>query len=187
MSDQYDILESAVRDIFYRALWSHKVQEKQADIYHLIYTILMWLSIVFSAITTAGVFSVIFKDETWIKIVSTIVAFITLVISTYLKTFDVPGLIKTHKETANHLLALRNESCALIALIKTKNRTVEELENMYLNLLHKANEIYRSAPQTTTIALNEADKALHEKRDNSFLDKEIDSYLPDKLRKGAAE
>lgn len=33
MADQYNILEDAVSDMFARAVWSHKIQEKQADIY----------------------------------------------------------------------------------------------------------------------------------------------------------
>ena len=30
MTNQYDILEDAVRDMLARVVWSHKVQEKQA-------------------------------------------------------------------------------------------------------------------------------------------------------------
>ena len=33
MTDKYGILEDSVRDMFARAVWTHKIQEKQADIY----------------------------------------------------------------------------------------------------------------------------------------------------------
>ena len=33
MDDSYEVIEASVRDTFASVVWSHKIQEKQADIY----------------------------------------------------------------------------------------------------------------------------------------------------------
>ena len=190
MTNQYDILEDAVRDMLARAIWSHKVQEKQSDIYLRRYNWLMITSIICSAITTGGILTIIFKENiwfkdcVWLKLLSAVIPSITLVISTYLKNYDLTNLIKIHKEAANKLLIVRNEITCLITSIKLKSKSVIELEIEYKSLMSNANEIYKDAPQTTDKALNKAKKALKISKDNSFTDEEIDSYLPYNLRKG---
>lgn len=46
MADSYKIIEDTVRDTFARAVWSHKIQEKQADIYQSQYKVMQTVSIV---------------------------------------------------------------------------------------------------------------------------------------------
>lgn len=184
MADQYDILEDAVRDIYMRALWSHKVQEKQADIYNSRYNWLKIFDILFTVAAAIGVTSVFKFDCQWIKILAIVFSFISAFITFYLNAFDLIQLTRTHKETANKLLIIRNEIMGLLTSIKLKETAVKDIEEIYHTLIYKANGVYKEAPQTTDKALNKAEKALKVSKDNTFTDEEIDSYLPENLRKG---
>lgn len=77
MADQYNILEDAVRDMFARAVWSHKIQEKQSDIYQMRYKWMETVNILCASLTAVGILSTIFTDRLWIKIASAILSFAT--------------------------------------------------------------------------------------------------------------
>lgn len=184
MDDSYTVIEDTVRDTFARTVWSHKIQEKQADLYQQQYKVMQTVSIVCASMTSVGVLSTIFADQLWIKVLSAILSFATVFITAYFKIFDLSSLTKAHKESANKLLIVRNELTALIMSIKLKEKTVSELESYYKELLNKVNEIYRDAPQTTDKAVRLAKEALQVTGDNTFSVEEIDSYLPNTLKRG---
>ena len=50
----YEMLESSVRDTFGSVVWSHKIQEKQADICSQHYKRLETMKIIAASITTVG-------------------------------------------------------------------------------------------------------------------------------------
>lgn len=183
MADQYNILEDAVRDMFVRAVWSHKIQEKQADIFQKQYKWMETVSIICASLTSVGILSTIFTDELWIKSVSAVLSFVTVFVAAYFKSFDLNKLTKAHKEAANRLLIVRNEITCLLTSIKLKEKTVSELEDRYRELMDKANEIYMAVPTTTDQAVKMAKDALQVTEDNTFSEEEIDSYLPPALKK----
>ena len=182
--NQYNILEDAARDMFARAVWSHKIQEKQADIYQKQYKWMETVSIICASLTSVGILSTIFTDELWIKIVSSVLSFVTVFVAAYFKSFDLNKLTKAHKEAANKLLIVRNEITCLLTSIKLKENTVSELEDRYRELMDKADEVYKDAPTTTDKAVKLAKEALQVTGDNIFSKEEIDSYLPVALQKG---
>ena len=184
MEDQYNILEDAVRDIFVRAVWSHKIQEKQADIYQKQYKRMETWNIVFASMTSTGIISLCIWNELWIKIISAFLSFATVFIGAYFKSFAPHKMAKTHKEAANDLLIVRNEIICLLTSIKLKEKSVGELEDRYRALMEKANGVYKNAPSTTERAVELAKEALQVKGDNTFSEDETDSYLPAALRKG---
>ena len=184
MTDQYSVLEDAVRDMFARAVWSHKIQEKQADIFQIRYRGMETASIICASLTSVGILSTIFADHLWIKIVSAVLSFVTVFISAYFKSFDLNTQAKAHKDAANKLLVLRNEITGLLTSIRMKEKTPSELEEKYHELMNKADKIYKDAPNTTDQAVKKAKEALQVKGDNTFSVTEIDSYLPPALLKG---
>lgn len=184
MIDQYVILEDAVRDMFARAVWSHKTQEKQADIYQTQYKWMETVSIVCASLTSVGILSTIFTDQLWIKIVSAVLSFATVFVAAFFKSFDLNKLTKANKEAANKLLIVRNEITCLLTSIKLKEKPVSELEDRYCELMDKADEVYKDAPTTTDKAVRLAKEALQVTGDNTFSKEEIDSYLPEALQKG---
>ncbi len=184
MADQYNILEDAVRDMFARAVWSHKIQEKQADIYQKQYKWMETVSIMCASLTSVGILSTLFTDQFWIKIVSAVLSFASVFVAAYFRSFDLNKLTKAHKEAANKLLIVRNEITCLLTSIKLKEKPVVELEDRYRELMDKANEVYKDAPTTTDKAVKLAKEALLVTGDNTFSEEEIDSYIPAALQKG---
>ena len=101
MEEQYSILEGAARDMFARAVWSHKIQEKQADIYQKQFKQMETVNIACTSLTSVGILSTIFADQLWIKIASAVLSFVTVFIAAYFKSFDLNTLAKAHKEAAD--------------------------------------------------------------------------------------
>ena len=184
MEDQYKIIEDAARDMFARAVCSHKIQEKQADIYQSQYKWMETASIICASLTSVGVLSTIFTNHLWVRIVSALLSFATVFLTAYFKSFDLVKLTTTHKEAANKLLVLRNKLTGLLLSIKLKEKTLSELEDCYAALMEEANETYNKVPQTTDRAVKLAKEALQITGDNTFSAEEIDSYLPEALQKG---
>ena len=187
MEDQYNILEDTVRDMFARMVWSHKIQEKQADLYQKQYVWMETINIVCVALTSVGILSTIFTDQLWIKIGSACLSFAAFFVSLYFKSFDLNNLTKTHKEAANRLLIIRNDFTSLLLSIKLKEKPVSELEDRSHKLNGLANDFFKNAPTTTNKAVKLAKKALQVTGDNTFSIEEIDSYLPAALHKGGIE
>lgn len=183
MDDKYRILEDSVRIMFAQAVWTHKIQEKQSDLYQKQYKWMETGSILCASLTSIGILSTIFTDHLWIKIVSAILSFATVFIAAYFKSFDLSKLSGAHKEAANTVLGIRNDYLGLITSIKLKEKTIVDLECEFHKMMKRANDAYNSAPSTTNKAVRLAKKALQITGDNTFTDDEIDSYLPEALQK----
>lgn len=181
--DEYLVLEDNVRHSYMSVVWSHKIQEKQADILTNYYKILEIFRVVCATLISCGLISLIFTDQFIVKLITTFISFISAVISMLFKSFDTQKLITNHKNTANELLAIRNQFQLLLVDIKMKNKDKSELMKIYNNLIVQLDDIYRTAPNTTDKAVKRAKEALDVKKDNEFLDEEIDSNLPESLRR----
>lgn len=59
------ILEEQLKEMYANVCLNHKMQEKQADIYSSRYEFLQTCNILLSAVTSAGIISVIFANELW--------------------------------------------------------------------------------------------------------------------------
>lgn len=178
------ILEDEVRQTFMSVTWSHKIQEKQAEIYYNKYKKWETVRIVCSALTTVGLFSLIFSDQIIVKIISSILSLIITFISTMFKSFNLQQLSDKHKSTANKLLEMRDKFRTLLVEINLDLEDSSRLLSNYEALQIELHKIYNEAPNTTEKAVDEARIALEIKEDNKFSDEEIDRNLPKNLRYG---
>jgi len=96
----YEHIESSVRDTLGGVVWSHKIQEKQADIYETKFKRLETAKIISSSLTSAGIVSLLFTDELWIKIVSALLSFVSIFVGAFFKSFDLRTMVVQHKKTA---------------------------------------------------------------------------------------
>lgn len=183
MSSEYKILEDTVRNTFCSVVWSHKIQEKQVDIYSTQYKWLEILNILAASLTSVGIVSLIFTDELWIKLVSALISFVSIFASSFSKSFDLSTKATAHKSCANKLLSIRNKFQILLLKINLEQETIDILIRKYEEEVLKLNEIYSTAPNTSDNAVKKASKALKIKGDNTFTNEEIDSFLPEELRR----
>lgn len=184
MIDNYKVLEDVVRDSYAGVVWSHKIQEKQSDIYSERFRKMEKIKIGFASLTSAGIVALVFTDPLWLKLISALISFATIYITAYYKSFDLQKLTASHKATANRLIAVRDQYKVLLTEIKLQSDSVENLLLRYNKLVEETDTIYLEAPSTTDQAVNRASEALKVKLDNTFSSDEIDLFLPDSLRRG---
>jgi hypothetical protein len=67
MDDSYTVIEDTVRDTFARTVWSHKIQEKQADLYQQQYKAMQTVSIVCASMTSVGILSTFFSINSGLR------------------------------------------------------------------------------------------------------------------------
>ena len=182
MSDKL-VVEDTVRSAFAGVSWTHKIHEKQADIYYSQFKTMETAKILSSVFASIGILSLIVSDPLWLKIISALVSGVSTFISTYYKSFKTYEQIESHKKTARELLALRDRYIHLLLKIRT-NDSVPDLVEAFEALEKDKHSIYASAPITTNKAVKLASEALKISHDNSYTDDEIDGMLPECLQKG---
>lgn len=183
MDNEYLVLEDSVRNSFGSVVWSHKIQEKQADIYSLKYKYMETINIIAASLTSVGIVSLLFTDELWLKILSSLLSFISIFVSAFFKSFNLQELVSLHNKTAQKLLCVRDELKFLLMLICLKQKEINELTDMYKSIVIKLDKIYAEAPRTTDKAVDKARIALNVTKDNNFTDVEIDRNLPNTLKR----
>ena len=185
MEAQYQQLEDLVRARYASVAWTHKIQEKQAEIYDSRYSIMATINIVAATITSVGIISLLFTDQSWVKFASSIVSFVSVFLGAFMKTFDFSSMSKANKVAATKLVALRDELQTLLFKIRACTHPINELEQEFENIQQKIHTIYDEAPKTSDAAVKMAGESIKVKKDNSFSDEEIDLLLPDSLKRGA--
>lgn len=183
MLQDYEILEDSVRNTFGSVVWSHKIQEKQADIYSNQYRLMETAKITAASLTSVGIVSLIFTDHMWLKLISALVSFVSVFISAFFKSFDLQTMVLSNKSTAQKLLTVREELKLLLLQIHLQQGTVYELTEQYRVLVKTIDAIYVDAPRTTDKAVSQARLALNITQDNTFTDEEININLPESLRR----
>ena len=181
----YQVLLDLVRQNFASVVWTHKVQEKQADIYVEYYAKLQTMNIIAASITSCGIVSTIFAGDAFqlvLKIVTATLSFFTLCITAYFKSFDLQTLGKQNKEAANQFLVIRNELLQIIGDIHIQKESLQDIEGRYSDIIRRLNELYVSAPSTTDKAVKRATQALNIKQEYTYSEEEIDRFLPTSLR-----
>ena len=181
--DNIELLESQLRQLFASVVWTHKIQEKQSDIYSKQHKCLEFWRILLSALTSSGIFAVIFVDEIWLKIITAIVSSISLFISTYFKTYDLKLLQKEHKKSALAFLELREELVSVLCDIKMNKYIEDELFKKRDDLIKRKIKIANNTLDASEKAVDKASEDLKIRKDNTYSDEEIDSFLPLLARK----
>lgn len=183
--DKSQILLDVVRQNFVSVVWTHKIQEKQADIYAERYKILETINIIAAALTSCGVFSLITKvneECLLIEIGTCICSFVTLGITAYFKSFDLKSLEKRHKEAANNFIVIRNELLQIIADVHMGSDDISDIEFRYKETMQRLNKLYTTAPVTSNRARNRAEETFNREKTNSYDEDEIDRFLPSSLK-----
>lgn len=180
--ETYQTLLDVVRQIFASVVWTHKIQEKQADIFAEQYGKLETINIVAAAATSCGIIGSVFADCLCIKIIAAILSFITLSITAYFKSFDLVSRQKQNKDAANQFLVIRNELLQIIADIHMKKKDVDEINENYQKIMEKLNELYVSAPSTSDKAVDRATEALKVNKEYTYSEADIDRFLPPALK-----
>ena len=145
----YHILLDEVRQNFASVVWTHKIQEKQADIYAQKYKWLETTNILFSAATSCGIVATIFTGGITAKIISAVLSFVTLSITAYFKSFDLKGMEQRHRNAANNFIVIRNRLLHVISSLHMKD-DFDEIYDEYKSTLSDLNKLYPAFPRFHT-------------------------------------
>jgi len=186
-SPEVAVYEAQIRDCYARAVWTHKTQEKCADILNRRNnTIKLW-QIILSAITTSGIFITVLGESKAAGIVSAIVSMLALAISTYVKKYDLGGMAQKHAEAASSIWNIREKYLSLLTDIRAGVVGIEEIRVSRDKLQSELHKVYKGSPRTLTRAYDEASIALKHLEELTFTDEEIDRFLPKPLRRACTD
>ena len=189
------LLNSQIRNSYGNVFWTHKIHEKDADLYRIWNNRLKITQIVLSAISTTGLVFVLFGvnesniaegNNCLVRFVAIISAFISalLVIANSLsKGYDLGELSASHGATAIKLLDLREEYLSLLYDIKGRHLSVESIQKRRDELKDKTLAIYANAPRTTSCGYAKAAKAI-EIGEPFFTKESLNKILPIDLQEG---
>ncbi len=182
-SPELEVLESQIRECFGRVVYSHKTQEKCADIVLSLHKKLKLLLIIISAIVTTSLLIKLFGDQEWALLVGVILSTILFGLNTYMKDYDLGEISQKHTNAANELWDIRETYLSLLTDIKANQLSINQIINQRDDLQKRLHNIYSGSPRTNFKAYKEASKALQVNEELTFSDKEIDVFLPKELRR----
>lgn len=182
--EKRNVIEAQIEQLMGKAAWTHKIQEKQADIYRERGNRAEQLKIALSAITSSGILAVALgADAAAFKILTAIVALLSTGVNLYLKKYDFVSLEKQHKTSAIEWLGLREDYISLIADIRANNIEEEQIVKRRDELLNEFKAVSAKSPITSNKAYAEAGKAIKLNLDDLISEEEINKFLPVELRR----
>ena len=181
--NDYQLVCDLIRQQFASVVWSHKIQEKQADIHAEKYSKLETVNIIAATLTSCGIVGLFFQGDNslGLKIVSAIFSFVTLAISAYYKSFDPSSKSKENKDAANKLIGIRNELLSLIADCHIQEKSAEDIKERFDEVNLQLNKLYLELPTTSDRAVDRATVAL-KNNEYSYTEDEIDRFLVSSLK-----
>jgi polyhydroxyalkanoate synthesis regulator phasin len=178
-----NVIADAIRDSFGRVVYTHKTFEKQLEIQYCTLTWYRWIRFIVVAITATGAISQIFTDADFVKRATAGFAVLSLFLTLYGLGLKPEEIVSELQRTARDLWYVREKYFHLISDLKSGNISIENARQKRDELTEKLNEIHHDAPQTSSRAYKKAQEALKLKEELTFSDDEIDSFLPEGLKK----
>jgi SMODS and SLOG-associating 2TM effector domain family 4 len=182
-TDARAVIEGHLRECYGRVVYSHKTHEKCADILlSRLSAIKLW-QIILSAVTTAGFIAAVLGAGRAGAIVGAVVATALLALNAYTKSSDLGELAQKHRQAGAELWFIREKYLSLLIDLRVAAKPIDVLQRERDELLDSLHSVYSGAPSTTYQAYRKAQDALKHREDMTFTDEEIDSLLPEELRK----
>jgi hypothetical protein len=181
--DEYALLESQLRENYGKIVYSHKTQEKCADILSKRNKRIKNAQIILAALITTGLLVRIFKGEEWALIISTILSAIQFALTSFLKEYNLGETIQKHATAALELLDIRERYLSLLTDLKARLISIPDITVKRDQLQEELSKTYKGSPRTFSEAYKVAQKALQINDELTFSDAEIDKFLPLPLRK----
>lgn len=166
-----------IRESFGKVCYSHKTHEKEVQIQSRNVTKVKWINIVLIAITTGSLLSTLFAGQN-LLIAGAIFSAITLGFSIFQLSFDPEKKAVSHKQAANSLWLIREKYVNLMADVINGHLKEDGIVKRRDDLLNELDVVYKSAPETSSVAYKLAQQALKIDEELTFSDKELNQLLP---------
>lgn len=183
MNQQNNLIESQIREIYGRVVYTHKTHEKCADVLKERSDYMKFAEILLSAATTTSILVVVFGDGKAFQFLAALFSTILLCLTLYTKDFNLLAIAEKHKQAALNILEVREKLLSLLVDIRIGNKDISQLQQTRDELNEELVNTYRGAPKTINKAYAIVSKALKENEEFTFSEAEIDKFLPESLRK----
>ena len=184
MTESEILLESQIREIYGRVVYTHKTHEKCADLLKRRSDRIKLSEIILSALTTTTLLVVLLGEGKLVQFIAAFFSTILLALTLYTKDINLLEIVQKHKKAAQDILEIRESLLSLLVDIRIGNKEIEQLQQIRDGLNEKLMNTYRGAPKTINKAYQSASKALKKNEEFTFSVSEIDKFLPESLRRG---
>lgn len=181
--DSAAILDAQLREIHGRVTYSHKVHEKESEILLANLSRINAAQIVLSAIATVGLVTIMFGTGWWGSLVGGIFSAVLLALNLYTRNYDLGRQAQQHRETANALWYVREQLLSMIIDLPGGHDSIAEVRAQRDRLTEHLRDIHARAPSTTEKAYKRARDALNMHEEMTFSVDEVESFLPEILRR----
>ncbi|ELI9681037.1 TPA: SLATT domain-containing protein [Vibrio vulnificus] len=173
-----------IRECYGRVVWTHKTHEKCADILNARNNRIKFWQIVFSAVTTTGIFAAVFGEIPEVGYVSAVISLVLTILNAYVKKYDLGGLSQKHADAASSLWNIRESYLSLITDMNSGAISDDDARTKRDALQTTLHKLYKGSPNTNVgKAYQMTSKALKNNEELTFSDEEIDMFLPASQRK----
>jgi hypothetical protein len=179
---QIKIIESQLRELYGRVVWTHKTQEKCADILLRRHSRLKIFQIVISALTTTGILVSVFGKIPVVGAISAGLSAVLFGLNAYTKDYDLGEISQKHSHAATELWNIREGYLSLLTDIRTKNLSYQQIINKRDNLQESLYQTFKGSPRTISSAYKKATKGLKQNEEMTFSTDELNTMLPIELR-----
>lgn len=165
--DEIIHLSARLDEITYGAAWTHKIHEKQADIYELIGKALSLISIVTVAASGSGAIASIVVDDYALKCVVAALSAVSLFCALWAKSFRFDERASSQRSAAKRFLEIRELAKELSLRIVMKRLDVDSALEEIDALVERYLSVCVEAPSTTGLAVRIAGRDLSSEREAS--------------------
>ena len=182
-ADRVELLDDQLREIYGRVTYSHKAQEKQADILLTRHGLVKLGQIILPAISTVGFLTALLGTGWWGSLVGAGCSAILLALNLYTKDYDLAKQAREHQQAAARLWYAREKYLSLIIDLSNGSETVSNAKAKRDVLVDELQVVYSDAPRTSERAYKKARKSLRFNEEMTFATNEVDAFLPERMRR----
>ena len=150
MTESEILLESQIRELYGRVVYTHKTHEKCADVLKNRSDGLKLAEILLSAATTTSVLVILFGDGKIFQFIAALFSTALLALTLYSKDFNLLAIAEKHKQAALDILEIREQLLSLLVDIRIGNKEIKQLQQIRDELNEKLINTYRGAPKLLT-------------------------------------
>jgi predicted DNA-binding protein YlxM (UPF0122 family) len=177
------VLEAQLRELYGRTVWTHKTQEKCADILRARNHNMKIFQIILSALTTTGILITVFGENEIVGILSAILSAILFTLNAYFQKYDLGEIAQKHSESASDIWDIREQYLSLLTDLNSGILNLEQTSTKRDKLQNDLFNVYKGAPRTLNKAYKKATEALKMNEELTFSKEEINNLLPMELRR----
>ena len=178
-------LYTQIKEAYGRVVYTYTTHLKQCQSLEQKNKNIKYVQIIFSAISTGGIISSIFINETIVTILSVLCSTLLVGINLYYKDFNSISEIFLHKKSASELWLIREQYISLLTDFDVLDEPAIRIQRNELQ--ERVYELYKHTPKTDYKSYKAAQSALKQEEEQFFSTEELDKMLPSHLRTDAID